>query len=261
MEEEVEQQLQWGSLVAWISRGGDCATLLKNIGALPVEMARMYFAETVLALEYLHNYGIVHRDLKPDNLLITSMGHIKLTDFGLSKMGLMSLTTNLYEGHIEKDAREFLDKQVCGTPEYIAPEVILRQGYGKPVDWWAMGIILYEFLVGCVPFFGDTPEELFGQVISDDILWPEGDEALPTDAQLLISSLLQTNPLVRLGAGGAFEVKQHSFFRDLDWTGLLRQKAEFIPHLESEDDTSYFDSEWQQEMGPGWRMGPKTGPQ
>ncbi|XP_069864464.1 microtubule-associated serine/threonine-protein kinase 1-like isoform X1 [Dipodomys merriami] len=222
--------------------GGDCATLLKNIGALPVEMARMYFAETVLALEYLHNYGIVHRDLKPDNLLITSMGHIKLTDFGLSKMGLMSLTTNLYEGHIEKDAREFLDKQVCGTPEYIAPEVILRQGYGKPVDWWAMGIILYEFLVGCVPFFGDTPEELFGQVISDDILWPEGDEALPTDAQLLISSLLQTNPLVRLGAGGAFEVKQHSFFRDLDWTGLLRQKAEFIPHLESEDDTSYFDT-------------------
>ncbi|XP_032484835.1 microtubule-associated serine/threonine-protein kinase 1 isoform X1 [Phocoena sinus] len=222
--------------------GGDCATLLKNIGALPVEMARMYFAETVLALEYLHNYGIVHRDLKPDNLLITSMGHIKLTDFGLSKMGLMSLTTNLYEGHIEKDAREFLDKQVCGTPEYIAPEVILRQGYGKPVDWWAMGIILYEFLVGCVPFFGDTPEELFGQVISDDILWPEGDEALPTDAQHLISSLLQTNPLGRLGAGGAFEVKQHSFFRDLDWTGLLRQKAEFIPHLESEDDTSYFDT-------------------
>ncbi|KAI4583816.1 hypothetical protein MJG53_007095 [Ovis ammon polii x Ovis aries] len=176
-------------------------------------------------------------------LLITSMGHIKLTDFGLSKMGLMSLTTNLYEGHIEKDAREFLDKQVCGTPEYIAPEVILRQGYGKPVDWWAMGIILYEFLVGCVPFFGDTPEELFGQVISDDILWPEGEEALPTDAQHLISSLLQTNPLIRLGAGGAFEVKQHSFFRDLDWTGLLRQKAEFIPHLESEDDTSYFDSE------------------
>ncbi|KAM8844710.1 microtubule-associated serine/threonine-protein kinase 1-like isoform 2-T2 [Spinachia spinachia] len=222
--------------------GGDCATLLKNIGALPVEMARMYFAETVLALEYLHNYGIVHRDLKPDNLLITAMGHIKLTDFGLSKMGLMSLTTNLYEGHIEKDTREFLDKQVCGTPEYIAPEVILRQGYGKPVDWWAMGIILYEFLLGCVPFFGDTPEELFGQVITDDIVWPEGDEALPVDAQHLISSLLQTNPLVRLGTGGAFEVRQHSFFTEVNWNSLLRQKAEFIPHLESEEDTSYFDT-------------------
>ncbi|XP_015340547.1 microtubule-associated serine/threonine-protein kinase 2 isoform X7 [Marmota marmota marmota] len=222
--------------------GGDCATLLKNIGALPVDMVRLYFAETVLALEYLHNYGIVHRDLKPDNLLITSMGHIKLTDFGLSKIGLMSLTTNLYEGHIEKDAREFLDKQVCGTPEYIAPEVILRQGYGKPVDWWAMGIILYEFLVGCVPFFGDTPEELFGQVISDEIVWPEGEDALPPDAQDLTSKLLHQNPLERLGTGSTYEVKQHPFFTGLDWTGLLRQKAEFIPQLESEDDTSYFDT-------------------
>ncbi|KAM6962435.1 microtubule-associated serine/threonine-protein kinase 2 [Aplochiton taeniatus] len=222
--------------------GGDCATLLKNIGALPVDMARMYFAETVLALEYLHNYGIVHRDLKPDNLLITSMGHIKLTDFGLSKIGLMSLTTNLYEGHIEKDTREFLDKQVCGTPEYIAPEVILRQGYGKPVDWWAMGVILYEFLVGCAPFFGDTPEELFGQVISDEIIWPEDEEALPHDAEDLIAKLLRQNPLDRLGTGSAFEVKQHRFFSSLDWNSLLRQKAEFIPQLESEDDTSYFDT-------------------
>ncbi|XP_033846177.1 microtubule-associated serine/threonine-protein kinase 2 isoform X3 [Periophthalmus magnuspinnatus] len=222
--------------------GGDCATLLKNMGPLPVDMARMYFAETVLALEYLHNYGIVHRDLKPDNLLVTSMGHIKLTDFGLSKVGLMNMTTNLYEGHIEKDAREFSDKQVCGTPEYIAPEVILRQGYGKPVDWWAMGIILYEFLVGCVPFFGDTPEELFGQVISDEINWPEGEDAPPLDAQELITLLLRQNPLERLGTGGAAEVKNHQFFHNLDWNSLLRQKAEFIPQLESEDDTSYFDT-------------------
>ncbi|KAM9797182.1 microtubule-associated serine/threonine-protein kinase 3-like isoform X3 [Syngnathus typhle] len=222
--------------------GGDCANLLKNMGPLPVEMTRMYFAETVLALEYLHNYGIVHRDLKPDNLLITSMGHIKLTDFGLSKIGLMNMATNLYEGHMEKDTREFVDKQVCGTPEYIAPEVILRQGYGKPVDWWAMGVILYEFLVGCVPFFGDTPEELFGQVVSDDIIWPEGDDALPMDAQDMITHLLKQSPLERLGTGGASEVKQHGFFVGLDWNGLLRQKAEFIPQLDAEDDTSYFDT-------------------
>ncbi|XP_036997915.2 microtubule-associated serine/threonine-protein kinase 3 isoform X2 [Artibeus jamaicensis] len=222
--------------------GGDCATLLKNMGPLPVDMARMYFAETVLALEYLHNYGIVHRDLKPDNLLITSLGHIKLTDFGLSKIGLMSMATNLYEGHIEKDTREFMDKQVCGTPEYIAPEVIFRQGYGKPVDWWAMGIVLYEFLVGCVPFFGDTPEELFGQVVSDEIMWPEGEEALPADAQDLITRLLRQNPLDRLGTGGTHEVKQHPFFWTLDWAGLLRHKAEFVPQLEAEDDTSYFDT-------------------
>ncbi|KAL4666870.1 hypothetical protein H8959_005559, partial [Pygathrix nigripes] len=188
--------------------GGDCATLLKNIGALPVDMVRLYFAETVLALEYLHNYGIVHRDLKPDKYV----------------HNLCPLS------------------RVCGTPEYIAPEVILRQGYGKPVDWWAMGIILYEFLVGCVPFFGDTPEELFGQVISDEIVWPEGDDALPPDAQDLTSKLLHQNPLERLGTGSAYEVKQHPFFTGLDWTGLLRQKAEFIPQLESEDDTSYFDT-------------------
>ncbi|KAM9730256.1 microtubule-associated serine/threonine-protein kinase 3 isoform 4-T4 [Dama dama] len=222
--------------------GGDCATLLKNMGPLPVDMARMYFAETVLALEYLHNYGIVHRDLKPDNLLITSLGHIKLTDFGLSKIGLMSMATNLYEGHIEKDTREFVDKQVCGTPEYIAPEVIFRQGYGKPVDWWAMGVVLYEFLVGCVPFFGDTPEELFGQVVSDEIMWPEGEEALPADAQDLITRLLRQSPLDRLGTGGTHEVKQHPFFWTLDWAGLLRHKAEFVPQLEAEDDTSYFDT-------------------
>ncbi|XP_032902882.1 microtubule-associated serine/threonine-protein kinase 3-like isoform X1 [Amblyraja radiata] len=222
--------------------GGDCANLLKNIGPLPVDMSRMYFAETVLALEYLHNYGIVHRDLKPDNLLITAMGHIKLTDFGLSRIGLMNLTTNLYEDHIERDTREFIDKQVCGTPEYIAPEVILRQGYGKPVDWWAMGVILYEFLVGCAPFFGETPEELFGQVVSDEIIWPCEDEALPPEAQDLISRLLRQNPRDRLGTGGALEVKQHGFFTRLDWNGLLRQKAEFIPQLESDEDTSYFDT-------------------
>ncbi|NXQ51980.1 MAST4 kinase, partial [Anthoscopus minutus] len=105
-----------------------------------------------------------------------------------------------------------------------------------------MGIILYEFLVGCVPFFGDTPEELFGQVISDEINWPEKDEAPPPDAQDLITLLLRQNPLERLGTGGAYEVKQHQFFRSLDWNSLLRQKAEFIPQLESEDDTSYFDT-------------------
>lgn len=105
-------------LVMEYVEGGDCATLLKNIGPLPADMARFYFAETVLAVEYLHSYGIVHRDLKPDNLLITALGHIKLTDFGLSKMGLMSLATNLYEGYIDSETRQFSDKQVC-TRDYV----------------------------------------------------------------------------------------------------------------------------------------------
>uniref|UniRef100_A0A8C7W1Q7 non-specific serine/threonine protein kinase n=1 Tax=Oncorhynchus mykiss TaxID=8022 RepID=A0A8C7W1Q7_ONCMY len=207
-----------------------------------VERDILTFAENPFVVSMFCSFETRRHLCMVMDLLITSMGHIKLTDFGLSKIGLMSLTTNLYEGHIEKDTREFLDKQVCGTPEYIAPEVILRQGYGKPVDWWAMGVILYEFLVGCAPFFGDTPEELFGQVISDEIIWPEEEEALPNDAQDLISKLLRQNPLERLGTGSAFEVKQHRFFYNLDWNTLLRQKAEFIPQLESEDDTSYFDT-------------------
>ena len=241
--------------------GGDCATLLKNIGALPSDMARFYFAETILAVEYLHNYGIVHRDLKPDNLLITALGHIKLTDFGLSKMGLMSLATNLYEGSfflsslilqlmISKfqigyiESQEFSDKQVIGTPEYIAPEVILRQGYGKPVDWWSMGIVLYEFLTGTVPFFGETPEELFAHTVNDDIKWPDETEdwSIQAEAKDIISALLQHSPRDRLGSGGTHHVKEHSYFISVDWNSLLRQKAEFIPQLENEDDTSYFDS-------------------
>ncbi|XP_047036961.1 microtubule-associated serine/threonine-protein kinase 3 isoform X1 [Helicoverpa zea] len=222
--------------------GGDCATLLRA-GPLPADMARHYFAEAVLAVEYLHSYGIVHRDLKPDNLLITATGHIKLTDFGLSKMGLMSLATNLYEEYADREARQFSDKQVCGTPEYIAPEVILRQGYGKPVDWWSMGIILYEFLVGCVPFFGDTPEELFAHTVNDDIEWPsEEDFPIAVEARAIITELLARNPRDRLGTGGTHQVKDHVYFCGLDWNNLLRRKAEFIPQLDNDEDTSYFDT-------------------
>lgn len=232
-------------LVMEYVEGGDCAYLLKNIGGpLPFDMARFYFAETVLAVEYLHSYGIVHRDLKPDNLLITALGHIKLTDFGLSKMGLMSLATNLYEGYIDSETRQFSDKQVYGTPEYIAPEVILRQGYGKPVDWWSMGIILYEFLIGCVPFFGETPEELFAHTVNDDIEWPSEDWSIAPDAKDLITMLLQQNPRDRLGISGAHEVKEHEYFDAVDWNSLLRQKAEFVPQLANDDDTSYFDSKF-----------------
>uniref|UniRef100_A0A915CP68 non-specific serine/threonine protein kinase n=1 Tax=Ditylenchus dipsaci TaxID=166011 RepID=A0A915CP68_9BILA len=175
------------------------------------------------------NLPDLHRDLKPDNLLITAMGHIKLTDFGLSKIGLMNRTT--------------LDNQLCGTPEYIAPEVILRQGYGKPVDWWALGIILYEFLIGIVPFMGDSPEELFANIINEEVDYPTGEESLDSDAESLIHLLLEKNPVDRLGTiGGASQVTSHPFFIPMDFDSLLRQKAEFIPQLENEEDTSYFDS-------------------
>ncbi|KRX63592.1 Microtubule-associated serine/threonine-protein kinase 1 [Trichinella sp. T9] len=146
--------------------GGDCASLLKQIGVFPVEMARLYIAEAVLAVEYLHSYGIVHRDLKPDNLLITAMGHVKLTDFGLSKIGLMNRTTLLCEDYFDvSETQQFRDRQICGTPEYIAPEVILRQGY-------------------------------------DEIEFPEDPYCPPAEAVDLIRGLLQVNPLDRLGTVG-----------------------------------------------------------
>ena len=132
--------------------------------------------------------------------------------------------------------------QVFGTPEYIAPEVILRQGYGKPVDWWSAGIILYEFLIGCVPFFGETPEELFAHTVNDDIEWPEEDDwSVQPQAKQIITELLQQNPLERLGTQGAFELKEHDYFNGIDWNVLLRFKADFIPQLSDDEDTSYFD--------------------
>ncbi|KAL3318005.1 hypothetical protein Ciccas_003325, partial [Cichlidogyrus casuarinus] len=183
-------------------------------------------------------------------LLITHEGHIKLTDFGLSRMGLMNRATNIYERSLdlERSCKIFRDRQVYGTPEYIAPEVILRQGYGKPVDWWSVGIILYEFLVGCVPFIGATIEELFKRIVTEEITFPEDEElALPIEAEDIITSLLQRDPLQRLGSsGGAAQVKEVAFFmrpgEPVDWDNLLRQKATFIPQLEGEEDTSYFDS-------------------
>ncbi|XP_077134825.1 microtubule-associated serine/threonine-protein kinase 3-like isoform X2 [Ranitomeya variabilis] len=218
--------------------GGDCRTLLTTKGPLSVPLARMYFAEAVLGVEYLHSYGVVHRDLKPDNLLITSAGHIKITDFGVSKVGLMIPSTNTYKHSAEDISREFLDFETCGTPCYKAPEVILQKAYGRPIDWWSMGIILYEFLSGCRPFRGVSRSELYKNMVTGDINWNR--YTPPLDAQNLITQLLKRSPVKRLGTGGAFEIKDHPFLRDLDFDNLLSQKPLYIPQLASDVDTSLF---------------------
>ncbi|XP_077149169.1 microtubule-associated serine/threonine-protein kinase 4-like isoform X2 [Ranitomeya variabilis] len=179
--------------------GGDCDSLINYIGPLPVSLARMYIAETVLAVEYLHSYGVVHRDLKPENLLVTSTGHIKVTDLGVSKLGLMRPTSEIYKAPIEDIISEFSDNETVGTPKYMAPEVILKKGYGRPVDWWSVGIILYQFLFGFPPFNGSSEKKIVRRVLRGDITWTFNNYSPPPDAQDIITELLRKNPAHRLG--------------------------------------------------------------
>ncbi|XP_077124445.1 microtubule-associated serine/threonine-protein kinase 4-like [Ranitomeya variabilis] len=219
--------------------GGDCETLLTTRGPLSVPSARLYFAEAVVAVEYLHSYGVLHRDLKPANLLITAAGHIKVADFGVSKVGVMTPGTNTHKESLEDISREFKDREKCGTPSYMAPEIILKKGYGRPADWWSMGIILHKFLMGYVPFHGNTLTELYNNIVGGDLIW-DWDHAPPPDAQDLISDLLRTNPAQRLGTGGAFEIKNYEFLSDLNFDNLLSHKPEYVPQLVSDVDTSLF---------------------
>lgn len=225
--------------------GGDVRTLLKNIVSLPEEWTQMYAAEVVLALEYLHSYGIVHRDLKPDNLLITSIGHIKLTDFGLSKVGLMKRATELYEDRQEEDAPIFGDLERVGTPDYFSPEVVLQQAYSIDVDWWAFGVVLYEFVHGITPFYAEAVEDVFSNIIKGEVEFMEEEdvddesEIIDPNCRDIITNLLQIEPASRLAS--AEEIKAHPYFEDVDWNNIIRQKAQFIPELSNEDDTSYFD--------------------
>ena len=214
--------------------GGDLYSLLRGLTCFEEDMARQYVAEVVLALEYCHSKGIVHRDLKPDNLLINADGHIKLTDFGLSRYGLMEL--DIYSGfpgeepdsedlqvlspllnkgsNIKDFAEECLpslDSVVVdtlnskvGTPDYLAPEVILGQGHGKAVDWWSLGVILYEFLLGFPPFNASTPAQIFENIVSLNIVWPQDTEDLSNEAADLIARLLVLDPAERLGVPGTF---------------------------------------------------------
>ncbi|XP_002533426.2 probable serine/threonine protein kinase IREH1 isoform X1 [Ricinus communis] len=247
-------------LVMEYLNGGDLYSLLRNLGCLDEEVARVYIAEVVLALEYLHSLRVVHRDLKPDNLLIAHDGHIKLTDFGLSKVGLINSTDDLSgpavsgTSMLEDDEpqlsasehqRERRKKRsAVGTPDYLAPEILLGTGHGTTADWWSVGVILFELIVGIPPFNAEHPQIIFDNILNRKIPWPRVPEEMSPEAQDLIDRLLTEDPEVRLGAGGASEVKQHVFFKDINWDTLARQKAAFVPSSESALDTSYFTSRY-----------------
>ncbi|GAB4850525.1 Probable serine/threonine protein kinase ireh1 [Ancistrocladus abbreviatus] len=247
-------------LVMEYLNGGDLYSLLRNLGCLDEDVARVYIAEVVLALEYLHSLHVVHRDLKPDNLLIAHDGHIKLTDFGLSKVGLINSTDDLsgpavsgvslygedgsqFSGSEQQQERR-KKRSAVGTPDYLAPEILLGTGHGATADWWSVGVILFELIVGIPPFNAEHPQIIFDNILNRNIPWPRVPEEMSPEAQDLIDKLLTEDPTQRLGARGASEVKQHPFFRDINWDTLARQKAAFVPASESAFDTSYFTSRY-----------------
>lgn len=204
--------------------GGELFSYLRQEGRLPIDSARFYSAEIVCAFEYLHSLNIVYRDLKPENLLIDSGGHLKIADFGFAKV-------------VEKRTWT-----LCGTPEYLAPEIIQSKGHGKPVDWWALGILTFEMLAGYPPFFDDNPFGIYQKVLAGKISFPRHFDVKPKE---LIKRLLTADRTKRFGClrGGADDVKKHKWYKDVNWETVPARALvpPLIPELGSETDTSMFD--------------------
>lgn len=221
-------------LVTDYMSGGELFWHLQKEGRFNEDRAKFYIAELILALEHLHDNDIVYRDLKPENILLDANGHIALCDFGLSKANLNNDgTTNTF----------------CGTTEYLAPEVLLDEsGYTKMVDFWSLGVLIFEMCCGWSPFFADNTQQMYKNIAYGKVRFPK--EVLSPEGRSFVKGLLNRNPKHRLGAtDDARELKAHLFFQDIDWN-LLRAKhipPPFKPHLASETDTSNFDPEFTNE--------------
>ncbi|XP_030647984.1 ribosomal protein S6 kinase alpha-1 isoform X6 [Chanos chanos] len=211
-------------------RGGDLFTRLSKEVMFTEEDVKFYLAELALALDHLHGLGIIYRDLKPENILLDEDGHIKLTDFGLSKESV---------DH-ENKAYSF-----CGTVEYMAPEVVNRRGHTHSADWWSYGVLMYEMLTGTLPFQGKDRKETMTMILKAKLGMPQ---FLSAEAQSLLRNVFKRNPGNRLGAGpdGVEEIKRHPFFATIDWNKLFRREVSppFKPASGRPDDTFYFDKEF-----------------
>lgn len=199
--------------------GGELFHHLQKEHRFDVNRSRFYTAELLCALECLHGFNVIYRDLKPENILLDYQGHIALCDFGLCKLDM-------------KD--EDRTNTFCGTPEYLAPELLMGQGYNKTVDWWTLGVLLYEMLTGLPPFYDENTNEMYRKILSEPLHFP-GPEIVPPAAKDLLSKLLTRNPEERLGANGSAEIKAHPFFHAIDWRKLLQRKYEptFKPNVVS----------------------------
>ena len=183
------------------------------------------------AFEHLHGLRVIYRDLKPENVLLDGSGHIRLTDFGLSKEGISSSSSG---------ANSF-----CGTPEYLAPEILNRQGHGRGVDWWSLGALLYEMLTGLPPFYCQDRERLFEKIRKSELHYPA---SLSSNTKHILRGLLTKDPTRRLGSGpkDAEEIKPHRLFASIDWEKLQRGEVTppWTPQISSNHDTSQFDAEF-----------------
>lgn len=211
--------------------GGELFFHLGKLGKFPEPRARFYAAEIILAITYVHELDIIYRDLKPENVLLDSKGHVRLTDFGLSKEGITGSASG---------ANSF-----CGTPEYLAPEILNRQGHGRAVDWWSLGALLYEMLTGLPPFYCRDREKLFEKIRKSDLNYPR---YLSSQAISLLKGLLTREPLRRLGSGpdDAKEIEKHPFFEEVEWDKLSKGDVPppWDPQIGGSLDTSQFDNEF-----------------
>uniref|UniRef100_A0A8C1XBR0 Protein kinase C n=1 Tax=Cyprinus carpio TaxID=7962 RepID=A0A8C1XBR0_CYPCA len=206
--------------------GGDLMFHIQTCHRFDLPRSTFYAAEIVCGLQFLHSKGIVYRDLKLDNILLDIDGHIKIADFGMCKENMFG------------EARTCT---FCGTPDYIAPEILLGQKYGTSVDWWSFGVLLYEMLIGQSPFHGHDEEELFQSIRTDDPCYPRW---VTRDTNDILVKLFVREPERRLGVKG--NIRQHAFFKDIDWNALEKRQVEppFRPTVKSAGDCSNFDKEF-----------------
>jgi len=203
--------------------GGELFTYLRNMGKLENTHARFYSAQVVSMFEYLHSKNIIYRDLKPENILIESDGYLKLTDYGFAKV---------------VEGRTYT---LCGTPEYLAPEILLNKGHGKPVDWWCLGILTYELLAGIDPFTDEDPMAIYQKILKGRVRYPKN---FDKDAKSLVKHLLVADLTKRYGnlKNGVNDIKNHRWFNGLDWAKLNNKviEAPYKPVVKSPSDTSNF---------------------
>lgn len=249
--------------------GGDMMTLLMKKDTLSEDCTQFYIAETALAIDSIHKLGFIHRDIKPDNLLLDAKGHIKLSDFGLCTGLKKSHRTEFYRDlsqakpsdfsmYFDRNASNPMDSKrraeswkknrrqlaysTVGTPDYIAPEVFMQTGYNSACDWWSLGVIMYEMLMGYPPFCSETPQETYRKVMNwrETLIFPP-EVPISNEARDLIQRFC-CEADKRIGAGGGVEeIKQHPFFKGVDWEHIRERPAAIPVDVKSIDDTSNFD--------------------